>query len=53
MGVIQWIFVKDKGVKFAVLGEIKVNGKPAVGVTAFEGGAQMTWVIYFDKARMV
>ena len=48
MGVMQWIFVKDKGVKFAVLGEIKVNGKPAVGVTASKEGHKDI-NIYFDK----
>jgi hypothetical protein len=48
MGVMQWIFQKDKGVKFSVVGESKVNGKAAVGITASKEGHKDINV-YFDK----
>jgi len=47
-GVMQWIFQKDKDVKFSVVGEAKVNGKAVVGITAAREGHKDINV-YFDK----
>src|SRR5262245_17994141 len=40
--------LRDKAFKLSVIGEMKVNGKPAVGITiAKEGKRDVT--VYFDK----
>ena len=38
MGLMQGVFLKEKGVKFSVIGESKVKDKPAVGVTVSREG---------------
>jgi hypothetical protein len=44
----RFVFLKDKGVELAPLGEAKVNGKPAVGVkVASKGHRDVN--LYFDK----
>jgi hypothetical protein len=49
MGLAQGMFLKDKGLKFSLLGEVKVKGKPAVGVkVSKEGKKDLSF--YFDKA---
>ncbi len=49
VGLMQGIFLKDKDVKFAALGEIQVKGKPALGVrVSREGKKDIS--LYFDKA---
>jgi hypothetical protein len=48
MALMQGIFVKDKSVKFALVGEVQVKGKPAVGVTASRKGSKDV-NLFFDK----
>src|SRR5205807_1752614 len=48
MAIMQGMFVKDKDVKFTLVGEIKVKGQPAVGVTVSKKGNKDINV-YFDK----
>jgi hypothetical protein len=48
MGLMQGMYFKDKSVKFALTGEIKVNGKPAIGVTVSKEGKKDINV-FFDK----
>ena len=48
IGVMQGVFLKDKSIKFAELGEIKVKGKPALGVTLSRKGNKDI-NLYFDK----
>ena len=44
----RFVFLKDKGVELSPLGEVKVNGKPAVGVkVASKGHRDMN--LFFDK----
>jgi hypothetical protein len=40
--------LKDKGLKFSLLGEAQVNGKPAIGVTISKEGKKDI-NCYFDK----
>ena len=48
LGVLQGILLKDKSVKLALVGESKVNGKPAIGISiAREGKRQIN--VYVDK----
>jgi hypothetical protein len=44
----QLMLHKDKGLKLSALGEVKVNGRPAVGVTLSTAG-QKDVNMYFDK----
>ncbi len=37
MAIMQGMFLKDKSVKFSLVGEMQVKGKPAVGVTISRG----------------
>jgi hypothetical protein len=48
MGLVQGIMLKDKAVKYAMVGEVKVNGKPAIGITASKEGHKDV-NLYFDK----
>jgi hypothetical protein len=48
MGLIQGAFLKDKSVKSSVVGEVKVKGKPAVGVT-FSRQGNKDINLFFDK----
>ncbi len=48
MGVMQGMYFKQKGIKFALTGEVKVNGKPAIGVTVSKEGKKDINV-FFDK----
>jgi hypothetical protein len=48
INLMQGLFVKDKGVKLSTLGEIKVKGKPAVGVTVSREGKKDI-NLFFDK----
>jgi hypothetical protein len=48
VGLMQGVFLKDKAVKFALLGEVKVKDRPAVGVTVSrEGHKDIN--LFFDK----
>jgi hypothetical protein len=47
MGISQGIFVKDKSLKLSLLGEVEVNGKPALGVKATRNGKEVNF--FFDK----
>jgi hypothetical protein len=49
MGLVQGLFLKDKELKYSLLGEIEVNGKPAQGVKISKEGKRDI-SIYFDKA---
>lgn len=49
MGLSQGIFVRDKTLKLSLLGEVNVNGKPAVGVKISRDGKKEV-DFYFDKA---
>ena len=48
MGLMQGVFLKDKRVKFSVVGEVKVKGKPAVGITVSREGKKDI-NMFFDK----
>jgi len=48
MRLMQGAFMKDKGVKFALVGEAQVNGKPAIGITVSREGARDV-NLFFDK----
>lgn len=48
LGLMQGIFLKDKTVKFSLVGEVQVKGKPAVGVTAARKGSKDV-NLFFDK----
>jgi outer membrane lipoprotein-sorting protein len=48
MGLMQGVFLKDKSVTFTLVGEVKVKGKAAVGVTASRKGNKDI-NLYFDK----
>jgi hypothetical protein len=48
MALMQGVFVKDKAVKFSLVGEVKVKGKPAVGVTVSRKGNKDI-NLFFDK----
>jgi hypothetical protein len=48
MGLTQGMFLKDKALKFSLLGEVQVNGKPAVGVKVSRDGKKDA-NLYFDK----
>jgi hypothetical protein len=48
MGISQGIFVKDKSLKLSLLGEVQVNGKPALGVKVTKNNKDVNF--YFDKA---
>ncbi len=48
MALSQGLFLKDKGIKLAPLGEVQVKGKPAVGIrVSKEGHKEVSF--YFDK----
>jgi len=48
MTLAQGLFLKDKGIKLALLGEVQVKGKPAVGIrVSKEGRKEISF--YFDK----
>jgi hypothetical protein len=48
MGLMQGLFLKDKDLKYSLLGEIEINGKPALGVKiSKEGHKDIS--LYFDK----
>lgn len=48
LGLMQGVLLKDKAVKFALVGEVKVKGKPAVGVTVSKQGNKDV-NLFFDK----
>jgi hypothetical protein len=48
INLMQGLFVKDKGVKLATVGEIKVKDKPAVGVSVSREGKKDI-NLFFDK----
>jgi outer membrane lipoprotein-sorting protein len=48
LGLMEGVFLKDKSVTFALVGEVKVKGKAAVGVTASRKGNKDI-NLYFDK----
>src|SRR5262249_31121021 len=48
MRLMQGLFLKEKGVKLSLVGEAKVKGKPAVGVTVSREGKKDI-NLYFDK----
>jgi hypothetical protein len=48
LGLMQGVFLKDKAVKFALVGEVKVKGKPALGVTVSREGKKDI-NLFFDK----
>jgi hypothetical protein len=48
MGISQGIFVRNKSLKLSLLGEVQVNGKPALGVKVSKKGKDVNY--YFDKA---
>jgi hypothetical protein len=48
MNMMQGVFLKDKSVKFTLVGEIKVKGKPAIGVTVSRKGNKDI-NLFFDK----
>jgi hypothetical protein len=48
LGLMQGLFLKEKGLKLSLLGEVQVRGKPALGLTvAKEGKKDVN--LYFDK----
>jgi hypothetical protein len=49
MGLVQGMFLKDKSVKFSVVGDAQVKGKAAVGVNVSRQGKK-DLALYFDKA---
>lgn len=49
MGLGQMSAFKDKSIKLSLIGEVQVNGKPAVGVTVSKEGKRDI-AMYFDKA---
>jgi hypothetical protein len=49
MRLMQGVFLKEKGVKLALVGEVQVKGKPAVGVTVSREGYKDV-NLFFDKA---
>jgi hypothetical protein len=49
MGLMQGVFLKDKAIKFSVVGEVKVKGKPAIGVTVSREGKKDI-NMFFDKS---
>jgi hypothetical protein len=49
MRLSQGLFLKDKSLKFSLLGEAQVNGKPAVGIKVGKKG-QKDIDFYFDKS---
>lgn len=48
IGMMQGMFLKDKSVKFSLIGESKVKGKDTIGVTVSREGKKDI-SIYFDK----
>jgi hypothetical protein len=48
INLMQGVFVKDKGVKFALVGEVDVKGKKAVGITVSREGSRDV-NLFFDK----
>jgi hypothetical protein len=48
INLMQGVFLKDKAVKFSVVGEVQVKGKPALGVTASREGKKDI-NLFFDK----
>jgi hypothetical protein len=49
MSLAQGLFLKDKGVKLSLLGEVQVKGRPTVGIkVSKEGHKELDF--YFDKA---
>ena len=48
MGLSQGLFLKDKAIKYALLGELKVKNTPAVGIRVSKEG-QKDISFYFDK----
>jgi hypothetical protein len=48
MRLSQGLFLKDKSLKLSLLGEVQVNGKPAVGIKVEKKG-QKDMDFYFDK----
>jgi hypothetical protein len=48
MNIMQGVFLKDKSVKFTLVGEIKVKDKPAIGVTVSRKGNKDI-NLFFDK----
>lgn len=48
IGLMQGLFLKDKSVKFSLLGEVQVKGKPALGLTLSRKGKKDISV-FFDK----
>jgi hypothetical protein len=48
INLMQGVFLKDKSVKFSVVGEVQVKGKAAVGVTASREGKKDV-NLFFDK----
>jgi len=49
MRLSQGLFLKDKSLKFSVLGEVDVNGKPALGIKVEKKG-QKDLDFFFDKS---
>lgn len=49
MGLVQGLFLKDKALKFSLLGEHQVKGKPALGLNVSREGKKDI-SLYFDKA---
>ena len=47
IAIAQGVFVKDKSIKLSLLGEVQVNGKPALGVKVSKKGKEINF--YFDK----
>lgn len=48
MSIMQGIFTKDKSVTYTRVGEVKVNDKPALGITISKKGSKDI-NLYFDK----
>jgi hypothetical protein len=48
MSLVQGTFLKDKSLKFSVVGEVKIKDKPAVGVTVSRKGNKDV-NLFFDK----
>jgi hypothetical protein len=48
MSLVQGMFLKEKGVKLSVVGEVQVKGKPAIGVTVSRDGKKDI-NLFFDK----
>jgi hypothetical protein len=48
MGLMQGVFLKDRSVKFSLVGEVKVKDRPAVGVTVSRQGKKDI-NLFFDK----